>query len=358
MQNLVSFFLIAGLITSCQMIEKRRTNRPMSYRSPQKKSLVEKGEVDQKSPSLASRSEKPTFAQLLETHLSPNEAFTKKDYSILRSLSQRPPKTQLGRAVAVVMSARYVNQVAQDPKLSLRPSQNKSFDSILQKMNIDLVSELKTNVFLQSEPSYALLESAFRNSPDNNPLKLAFLQRNQDRSKLAVVSTTEVVNTPNKQVEPLKNDVSLAAANPDAVEEKSPEQLDKFNEALKIADAMAAQGKYRDSIKKLKLLSNEDPMSKEIRNRIARYSESGIQALRLRASKAFQDSQPVSNLDTKLRFLSQAENHLKQASKDYPDAPESVLDTVSTNLKMIEEQIEEAKTQKLGGPSSTNESQF
>lgn len=106
---------------------------------------------------------------------------------------------------------------------------------------------------------------------------------------------------------------------------------------VKKAERLANKKLHADAIKLLDQISGQSPYAPTRDQLIVKYSNEAVKDLRRKAARAFQNSQPVTNVSVKLDYLREAEEYLIRAYEDFPKANQ--LDKVRENLSVIQERI-------------------
>ena len=79
------------------------------------------------------------------------------------------------------------------------------------------------------------------------------------------------------------------------------------------ADSLANQGEYQSAIKKIATLDRSSPLFQIAQEKLIEISNKAVHDLRKRAALAFQKAGPISDINTREAYLTEAQNYLEQA---------------------------------------------
>lgn len=218
-----------------------------------------------------------------------------------------------------------------------------TIESDLEKMGleIDIFQRLDLNVFLQTEYTYLLVLKVLRLYPTPPEQWQAF--QNQIRKKIdrlvAIGNGDPSIDLDTAApitIEEIENSEQIEST--EANQEISAASIRDGDAILVEADQLAAKNQFKKAIENASKIKENSPFYPAAQEQIKAYSNLAVQKLRQKAATAFQSAIPVSDNETKISYLKQAQGFLKEALVNFPQADQ--LETVEQNLSVIERDLE------------------
>ena len=128
--------------------------------------------------------------------------------------------------------------------------------------------------------------------------------------------------------------------------------LKSTDSLLMAAQKLADKSEFKLAINQITGIEKFDPFFEQAKEKIKIYSNQAVQSLRKRAAEAFQNSMPLSEAKAKIAYLTQAQNHLEKAIKDFPAADQ--LERVRENLDIIKRDLVQLEKDLNPGLSKKN----
>lgn len=234
-----------------------------------------------------------------------------------------------------------------------------SLEEYVDSRGIELAEELRTNRFLKKFEVQLLVQSALKVSQEQDE---SFVRDTSERlasnidslylqaQRLGFFGTAsrdgERIHESDLEIESgtrddlFRDQNGIAAALP-----YNPASFGKDEEKLKQADALMMEGRFKESIALLKILSESEFYRSTAEQKIIEASDAAVKKLRHQAAVAFKKVKPVNDLNTRKAYLEDVKKLLASAIEDFPES--SQLDTVKNNLTIIERNISVLEQQVL-----------
>lgn len=303
---------------------------------------------------------------------------------ILAAISGAENQTEMNRAILTLsILAQTSNAIAQSKTAEDTQSkeglysdqagqgESRVLESLSSDYEIHIGEELATNPFLKSFDLHHFAILTIVASDASQDFKAQHLKkiqlakfgsdRNQQKIEAWLKSGTLLLTSPIKEEDlsstpsvvatPINGDVrnsppSDSGLVPDSVPGSEPGLDATLNpptplEAPSVTRAreLSLLGNFKGSVEMLSRIPANSPEYPEAQSQLKITSNTAVQELRRKAAAAYQNSLPVSDIETRKSYLNEAKKHLEVALRDFPAA--DLKSTVKDNLERIQTQLNE-----------------
>jgi len=236
-------------------------------------------------------------------------------------------------------------------------------ESMSADYEISLGDELTTNPFLKSPDihHFAILTIAesdatqdfkaqqlkklqqVRSGSDRNQHKIDTWLKNGSLKPTSTQKEEDISTVPasSVSVEQPTNQGPAESAESPSVQGETPNALPTALEAPSVTKAreLSLVGNFKESAAMLARIPATSPEFPEAQSQLKTTSNTAVQELRRKAAAAYQNSLPVSDIETRKSYLNEAKKYLETALTDFPAA--DLKSTVKDNLEKIVIQLNE-----------------
>lgn len=203
-----------------------------------------------------------------------------------------------------------------------------SLEALCRDKNLDLPKAIESNLLIKNRDVYMMTIKALekgRNTIEFRTRVVAAIRSQADSWK-ELAGTVSPATTP---ADAAAGTPPVPAADPNAAAAPAP----NHDATLAQVKVLSDQGKSYDAIQEAKKVPPNSPQYAQAQERIKQLSNSAVKDLRTKAARAFQNSLPLTEPNSKKPYLEQAKTLLEEALTKYPDADQ--LGTVRDNLAVI-----------------------
>lgn len=247
------------------------------------------------------------------------------------------------------------------------------------KTKVDLVSELKNNLLLQTPDVYMLILSALEHKSEREGLsrhiysllreKLSKWREADSKYAALFASETSTLSASSTSASPTSTPVPVAVApkvepvvstqtavssdtqvsSVEGVDDSSvaepskdePVSLMEGQDILDQAQKLMDKNNYKATVTLLRTVTPKHPQSAMAKIKLKEACNRAVRELRNKAAKAFASAMPISDVQIRKNYLNQASQHLTMALTLYGESDQ--IPAVKENLSVVTKNLEQLK---------------